>query len=164
MKIKHEDLIMPIGKYKGQKLVDAITDEGYKQWLLAQEFIKADYPVLYDAITNPKAEYNNKLSKRVNKYLLKREICKVENITTGEFNYIMMKHGYLRYSYNGVHINSFTGKKLNKIGATDKGQALMIKDSGSWQHGTYRYNYTKLKSVFEMERQERKGNIGEMIQ
>lgn len=46
------NLIVPIGKYRGQPVDVLLSDEGYVQWLQNQPWLKDNHPILYQVIVN----------------------------------------------------------------------------------------------------------------
>ena len=42
--------LVPFGKYRGQPVEVAVADDGYREWTLAQPWVKTEYPVFYQIL------------------------------------------------------------------------------------------------------------------
>jgi hypothetical protein len=65
------------------------------------------------------------------KFLYKKDICKLHNLTIKQFNNIMIKNNILN---RDLSVKTF-------------GKNIIEKVSGSWTKGTYFYNYELIKNL-----------------
>ena len=87
-----------------------------------------------------------------NKYLLKTEFCKKYNITTKTFNNVLLYNGYLTTNEYGKLTKDFKNSYITKVklSPTLKGEKYIIKKSGSWAQGIFKFNDEYFKQYFNV--------------
>lgn len=84
------------------------------------------------------------------KYLLKSEFCKKYNITINQFNKTLLYNGYLKSNTYGYFTKNYENINITKIklSPTLKGEKYIIKKSGTWQQGIFKFNEMYFKQYF----------------
>ena len=95
------------------------------------------------------------MSTYVKKYLLKSEFCEKYKINQKFFTDKLVKIGFLQYHCISVGYNHGPQTKM-AYGVTDKGKGSetfspILKHSGTWQQGTFKYHENYFKKVFDIE-------------
>ena len=61
------DSIVPIGRYKGKPVIEALQDENYRKWFINQSWTKEQHPVIYNIFLNPNLNASGSPSPEHNK-------------------------------------------------------------------------------------------------
>lgn len=82
-------------------------------------------------------------------FYTKGELTQLYGVSIRELNELLMKHGIVERKQTPKGVKVFRGYRTKyTLGISEKGKQFVVKLSGTWTEGVYRFDHEKIKDLF----------------